>query len=81
MVMQLLVDTQGYKVKCDCGEVTSYHDTGEEAAQRLAIGMTIADLHYEQQEMLVLSNMQFAMLCEINSTLIGIKNEVRKPIQ
>lgn len=28
---QLLIDTQGYKVKCDCGEVTSYHQQAQDA--------------------------------------------------
>lgn len=52
---------------------------GEESATRIADGMRIDNLHYDQQELYVISNVQFAMLCEINSTLMEIKNAVRKP--
>lgn len=54
-------------------------ESGKEAAQQCAQGMRIDNLHYNQQELYVISNMQFAMLSEINSTLMDIKNAVRKP--
>lgn len=63
------------KIVETCGEA------GEEAAQRCAQLMRIDNLHYDQQELYVISNMQLAMLCEINSTLMAIKEKVRKPIQ
>lgn len=61
--------------------VETVAEAGEEAAQQLAQGMRIDNLHYDQQELYIISNMQFAMLCEINSTLMEIKNAVRKPKQ
>lgn len=54
----------------------TFTNSGEEAAQRIADGMMLDNLHFDQLEMLFRSNMQFAMLREINSTLMEIKNQV-----
>ncbi len=54
----------------------TFTNSGEEAAQRIADGMRLDNLHFDQLEMLFRSNMQFAMLREINSTLRAIKNQV-----
>lgn len=59
----------------------TFTNSGEEAAQRIANGMRLDNLHFDQLEMLFLSNMQFAMLREINSTLRAIKGKLGKPIQ
>lgn len=49
---------------------------GEESATRIADGMRLDNIHFDKKEMHILSNMQFAMLCEINSTLMEIKDAI-----